>query len=782
MPMVVAENARHRDLWCIALLVAIATVFFSDVLFVGSNFYYRDLFVYHFPMKSVVREAMLSGEFPFWNRHYSAGQPLAANPAYELFYPLQWLILVGPYPFGFALHIVVHVYVALIGMYLLLRELPLGRSASMFGALSFGLGGLLHGTMTMLPTFFVWALAPIVGWSVLRVLRQPNGKRFAVAAVLAGIQLIIAEPMAILQMWMLIATGALLMVRTTGLRLARAFAALLLVGILSALIAAVQLIPAIDHARNSARSRGLPYNQVRQYAMPVARPLELAIPHLYGSFDPFTRAFWGVSAFDRGSPYLACLYNGIGVLIFALAGFVSRARGAGAVGSLAIASYVLAIGDRTPLLHALYSAGVARGIRYPEKFAALGIVAITLFAATVADRFLSGDVQTRRAVIVAGVIVVAISAIPVTWSIMPRFPESFLTFWQLSLYDLRVASIARAKWILGFCVSAAALALLLALPRLDRRPWLLLAFTLVLFDVGVVGNEIVSRLPKSYFSPPDAVTLFDPQRSTYALLHRGDWNPETQNHKNLERLLGPWFTRNALKVFSPAAWGFRSVLELDFDETALLPTHDMLDAMMRLGNSGFTPWAESFGAISNVRYIIDYRLLADVAAEGRDIEHSRPIRITRVADVGRYYFPEQVIQVRGPDDVIAFMRRSGIRRPTAFVGFAPPLPSRGNVLRIVERANSATVDVQCAADALFVATVTRHKYWRATVDGRAARLLPVNIAYQGLIVPAGKHRIEMRYRNPLVIWSAALSLATLVACGLGTIALRQPRRRLQSES
>ena len=54
----------RRDLGCILLLLAIATIFFSDVLFAGSNFYYRDLFIYHFPMKRIVRDAMLSGEFP----------------------------------------------------------------------------------------------------------------------------------------------------------------------------------------------------------------------------------------------------------------------------------------------------------------------------------------------------------------------------------------------------------------------------------------------------------------------------------------------------------------------------------------------------------------------------------------------------------------------------------------------------------------------------------------------------------------------------------------------
>jgi hypothetical protein len=84
----------------------------------------------------------------------------------------------------------------------------------------------------------------------------------------------------------------------------------------------------------------------------------------------------------------------------------------------------------------------------------------------------------------------------------------------------------------------------------------------------------------------------------------------------------------------------------------------------------------------------------------------------------------------------------------------------GRVLGVVERANIATIDIECTNTALLIATVTRHKYWRATIDGRPAQLVPVNLAYQGVLVPAGKHRIEMRYRNPVVMWSGIVSALT----------------------
>lgn len=745
-----------------ALLVGIATVFFSDVLFAGSNFYYRDLFIYHFPMKHIVREAMISGEFPFWNRFYSNGQPLAANPAYELFYPPQWLILTGSYTFGFALHILFHVYAALVGTFLLLRTMTLGRAAATFGALSFGMGGFLLGSMTMLPTFFVWALAPLVGWSIVRALCAPGPSTVAVAALLAGVQLIIAEPMAILQVWLLIAVCVLVFAR-------RQTGVLAAIGGAAMLVAAVLIVPAIDHARDSARSRGIAFNVVRQYSLPPSRPLEMAIPHLYGVLDPFAAAYWGAAAFDRGAPYLSSLYNGIAVAILVLAGLILRARGSLTVVVLSLISYLLAIGDRTPLLRALYDAGIARGIRYPEKFAALAVVTMTFFAASIADRLLSGDEKARRSAIAAGLIIFLISVVPL--------------FFARSLGQPRLEALARREWLIGLAFAAAATLLLAALPRVPRRAWLLVAFAVVLLDLVLVDSELVTRMPRSFFTPPAVVAGFEADRNDYEVMHRGEWNAEDPNYHALRAAFGPWFSRNGLQPFSLDAWGVRSALELDFDETALLPTHDLLDAMMKVGNRGFAHWAESFAAISNVRYLVDYLPLANVLSQHGPVEQARMVRLTHLPSTGRYYFPQQIVHALTPDDVVAFIERTGIQRPVAFVPFVPPTPARAQVLNVSERANGATIDVICEERALLVATVTRHKYWHATIDGKPAPLLPVNIAYQGLMVPAGRHRVEMRYRNPLVIAGGMVTVLSVAACAaVIATAPTRPRHRPRSGS
>jgi uncharacterized membrane protein YfhO len=80
-----------------------------------------------------------------------------------------------------------------------------------------------------------------------------------------------------------------------------------------------------------------------------------------------------------------------------------------------------------------------------------------------------------------------------------------------------------------------------------------------------------------------------------------------------------------------------------------------------------------------------------------------------------------------------------------------------------EWANGARIDVAAAGRAFLVMSVTPHKYWRITIDGKPAQSMVTNIGYQGVVVPAGRHVVEMRYRNPLIAIGAAISAATLLA-------------------
>ena len=67
--------------------------------------------------------------------------------------------------------------------------------------------------------------------------------------------------------------------------------------------------------------------------------------------------------------------------------------------------------------------------------------------------------------------------------------------------------------------------------------------------------------------------------------------------------------------------------------------------------------------------------------------------------------------------------------------------------------------------------------WQATLDGSPVRLRRANFALRGVVVPAGEHRIEMRYRpRPLRAGFAFAALAA-IGCGAALFLSRRARSR-----
>jgi Bacterial membrane protein YfhO len=705
----VSAETRRRDVACAALLAAMPLLLFADTLVARSGFFVRDLYTYHFPLAQSVRAILARGELPLWNRAFFGGQPLAANPAYKLFYPLQWLVFAFEPPLGFSLCVLAHLELALAGMYALLRALALRPAAAVFGALSFGLGGFLLGSMTNAEMLFVWSWAPLLYLLLLRLVQQPSRARFAAAAVIAAMPMLLAEPMALAQLWLIAIAVAM--------RRRRALALVLGVAVASVLLAAIQLLPMLDFVRDSVRAHGFAFSTVADWSMPPIRPLELLRPGAVPA-----------SAFPRGTAYVPAIYCGLLVVILAVTGFIVRARGALIAALLALLSYVLAIGDHTPLLRLLYAAG-ARMIRYPEKFIGMGVFTLIVFAAIVADLLLAGE---KRAQLVA-LIVAWCAAIVVHSLVAVAFAALLTLYW---------------RW--------------------PRRELVLALLCVLLADLGLQVNRIAPRAPYALFTPPPIVSLLDRDA---VLFPRQRWlgTPDQQRYQSV---CGPCFQRSALYPLTPVAWGLRLDLEADIDETALAVTHELLDAMMRYARP-HARWSEPFMTLAGVRYVADYRPFDVVMSEanGNPLFWS-PARVQHVPDQGRYWFAQRVVQTR---DLATALDRVPDVRGVAFVPFPPFAPAPGRVLALRETSNTADVDVLAGGTALLVITVTRHRYWSATIDGRPSALRPTNVAYQSLVVPPGHHHVALRYRNPMLAAGAAVLLLTLAALTVPTPRRRRPR-------
>ncbi len=72
-----------------------------------------------------------------------------------------------------------------------------------------------------------------------------------------------------------------------------------------------------------------------------------------------------------------------------------------------------------------------------------------------------------------------------------------------------------------------------------------------------------------------------------------------------------------------------------------------------------------------------------------------------------------------------------------------------------------------AADGVLVIPGNTARGWKARVDGRPADVLRANLSSKGIVVPAGRHEIELEYwPRSFVIGSAVSILAILASVSL----------------
>jgi hypothetical protein len=780
-----AAPRRRPDCIAAAILLLLPAIYFFDVVLGRSAFFFIDLLRFTHPAKKVLRDIVLGGEFPYWNPLLSAGQPLAANPQSEVFYPLNWLIFLPSYDYGFQLLILVHLAIALVAMYALLRSLKLQPAVAAIGAISYGLGGVMLSLHQLLPILFSAAWLPLTCLYARRAIVEWRVRDFALASLFLGLQFLVGEPATLLQTAIVIAVFALF----RGIREKRVVAALLIaaaIGVAGLFAGAAQMLPALDHARDSVRSRGIPWEMAKVWSLPPIRLGELFYPNLLGHMTRGDRVlFSGAAAYgDRNSPYLFNIYPGLLISVLALAGFARRIRGWPLAAALLAVGLLFALGEHTPFVRILYDSGLTF-LRYFEKFMLLAVFALIVFGARALQNMVDGDRQLRAAAMIVAAIVTAIAVV----------------------FAFRGAAMP-IDWWLAALRGGALLLLLAVFPRV-RHPLVWAVFLIA--DLTPVIREITPRADVSLYEsmPIAAQKLRQWPASQFRIFHEAEWDSASTDRyaQSIGLHLEPM--RNAMLPPIANEFGLATVMENDYDLTTLLPTDEFVASMATIGHRSKSGWPQPMAAMSNAWIRTQYRPIEDAVARARgDYRQMQPAAFLPLARQPRYYFASDVVAIRGKDDFVQLLTTQRYANDVAFANIAAFRPSRGIVRTVEESANRIRIEADVIPSVsegpggaglrgtgvaplpprslatlgmtsqdirgFLVLSVTPHKYWRVRVDGVEAKPIVTNLGYQGLVLGRGRHVIEMRYRNPLIVLGVGISLVTLLALVLMVHFLKTP--------
>ncbi len=105
----------------IGYLIIVFVVFWKILSHVGNQLIFGDDIhrSYYFFSQYLVA-SLRQGFIPFWNPYMFSGTPFLANPITNAFYPVNWLFFFLPASMVYPISIMLHVLIAMMGMYVLI--------------------------------------------------------------------------------------------------------------------------------------------------------------------------------------------------------------------------------------------------------------------------------------------------------------------------------------------------------------------------------------------------------------------------------------------------------------------------------------------------------------------------------------------------------------------------------------------------------------------------------------------------------------------------------------
>ncbi len=674
------------------------------------------------------------GHWPLlWDPYIMGGHPLLGQAQPGVVFPLNWLLFAAPLRRGLIRDQSIHWYLAIIrfiaamSMYALCRDLKRSRAASIFAGAAFAFGGWVG--YTNWPQMQNGAiLAPLVIMFSLRALR---GQRPLLNAALSGgflglswlsghHQIPIFVTLAVSAIW--IFEIARNQPRRARIERAALYAVLMIVMLMAG---AAQTFPAYSYGQDVLRWVGatheigwkdrVPYSVHELYSLWPVSMLGIFVEGIHSFSNPFVgitvflMALCGVALAWKNSAVRILLGLAIGGLLFAFSGATILH---GIIYSL------------VPFVEKARSDGMAVFIFHLGicTLSAFGFDAVLNYA--VLDRAMPASVWIKR-------ITIACTGVAL-----------FLWLYLFCVFAAKVPiAIREAPTSLTALAAVLIICILHAArpgpngPAFSLRTASVLLIGVMMLEVGPIANRDLSNadLGQKYWSAlsrDHEIARFLRSRPG---LYRVDYNSDDVPYN-----FGDWYG-------IPAYWGYLASAPVSLMRVMAEPRTKQL-----LGVQYYIAKAPAFGA-------------------GREIiANAAGIKVFEMPPaMPRTWVVHVVVDVPKPELVAPHLGDPAF--PFAQSAFLlnqapPPMDNcagdRSSVTR--EDPEFVVIDATMNCRGMVILADSYSKDWVARVDGQRVPLYAAYSIIDGIVVGAGAHHIELRYRPVSFYLGASLSVASLL--------------------
>ncbi|HEX6940050.1 MAG TPA: YfhO family protein [Longimicrobiales bacterium] len=776
--------------WLLGSYLALAVLFFVPAMMPGTMIYGSDHLHEAYYSELFASERLAAGELPSWNPYLYGGVPFFAN-AMDTYYPVTVLArLLGVPTHHLPLaNFVVQLFLAGLGMFLLVKELGgrqvaayLAGLAYMFSGytVSFILGG--HDGRMIVAT-----LAPLFFYAIHRSVRTGGLRWYVLAGVVLGGAHLSNQ---IQSTYYLMLAGALwfgfllwhLNVARPAAALANRVGGAVLAVAIGFALAAVNYLPFLGYVAASPRGAegGRGYAYAMSWSMPPSEIVGLAVPERIGILD----AYWGANPFKLHTEYvggLALIALVVGVYLLRRSRYLWFFIGLGAF------ALSMSFGGHTPIYRLYYVLlpGIDK-FRAPSISFYLVVLAIVAVAGLAIERLAAlreerSSGRARRgagaadplrvvtriglgalgAVALWGVAVALFRpALPVA---QPTTPEALAAAKAALNHPAYVAGVWRFALFAGLGATFLWLWVRGTIPA--RAMGILLALVTVA-DLWIIDKKFFQTVPAPEVSlaPDEVATFLDAQPGPFRVFDLYQPQDNYLNRFGIELVAGhhPNMLRSYVEFLGAGESSYtdyHNVLGdprfLSLSNTRYLVVDRRIDApFLTPVFEGRTRAGGTAIVYENTR-VLPRAFLAPTAtrvAEGAALDRMRAADFDPAREVVLYEEPP----IKGVD-------------PASFEGKARVLRHEPAVVEVA---------VQASDSAYLVLTDNYYDGWTASVDGAPAPLLRADHTFRAVPVPPGAHTVEFRFaprplRTGFMITAGTWLVIAAYGVGLAVLHLRR---------
>lgn len=738
-------------LWPIAVLALLCVAFFWDVFFLRAEQILGgdDLTNLFWHWADFAVSSIEQGRFPLWNPYLFSGIPFSANPQPALFYPPMWLTGLMPLNRALALIVVLHVWVAGGGMYAWMRSEGASKSGALFAAAVFAFSGYflvrIRGGHLGVLTTGSWL--PLLLWIYRSVCRRQQWALALAGGLPVGLSILAGHMASFIYVALGLTAYAAYgawkawqreqSIHAVTLRLVWV-CTMLAVGLA---VAAVQLLPAAELARQSTRQAGANYDFAARFSWPPGHLLTLLVPNFFG--EATHTGYWSEGIYDE-----FVFYIGIMPLMLGLIGLKLQHRLRDFLALTALGALLLAFGEYS-ILHRLFYRFVPlfRVMRAPARagylftLAAAALAGLTMTTLQRSDRQdrarLLGPFRWSWVMTVTGGVLVLIVAGFAAFALGREATPAAGRLWHQANQTM--------LFLIFFLLSASVLIWWKRAPS-AQAGFYVSALVLVLLDLWTFGNGILK--------------VRNIQESAY-------WRIVAEAVPDAETRVLPWGLNEA-EQNGAMAYDVQSVF--GYDPLTLQRYEEFI-------TSRPDPRARTYDLL-NAGYLVT------TAPQGFPEEPGEPQLLLEQSGVTIYKRPGSlprawiVRQLRVMDDaaILEHIHEPAFDpRATALVEAPTSCPGTGGQVKITEYSGNGIEAQTEGGGGLLVLSEIHYPGWKATVDGEPAELVRADYLLRALCVPPGTHQIDLRYDPPLLKLGLLITAVALLLVAAASIwILREP--------